>query len=113
MGGLGIFISNSLPEHSHLLQHAQVNVKCQLGLELIRQQAQGGVDVAAALDAATWPAVVVPPQHSPFHPSGDFVVAHVSLGTVEQPFELKAISVTVRYHISDLTDDRCEYEYAN
>lgn len=43
----------------------------ELGLQLVWQQAQRRVDVAAALDAAARPRVVVPAQHAPLHAAGD------------------------------------------
>lgn len=36
----------------YLLQNAEIHVQRQFGLELVRQQSECGVDVAAALDAS-------------------------------------------------------------
>jgi hypothetical protein len=98
---------------THLLQNAQVDVKGEFGFELVGQKTERGVNVASTLDSPTRPAVIVPAQHSTFHPSRHFMMSHVSLRTVEQALELESVGVSVRYHISDLTDDCGEYEHAN
>lgn len=88
-------------------------MKGELGLEFVGQETQCSVDVASTLNSPSRPAVVIPTQHSTLHPPGHFMMSHVSLCTVEQSLELESVGVSVRYHISDLTDDCGEYEHAN
>jgi len=97
----------------YLFQHAQIDVKCQFGFEFVGQQAQSGVNVSTALNAAPRPTVIVPAQHSALHSTRHFVVSHISLCAVQQALKLQSIGVAIRYHISDLTDNCGENENAN
>lgn len=96
-----------------LLEDGEVDVEGELGLELVGQEAEGGVDVAAALDAAPRPAVVVPAEDAPLHAPGHLVVAHVRLGAVQQALELQPVGVAVGDDVADLADDRREDEDAD
>lgn len=53
--------------NDYLLQHAQVDVQGQFGLQLVGQQAEGCVDVPAPLYPTSGPGVVVPAQDSALH----------------------------------------------
>lgn len=44
---------------------------------------------------------------------GYLMMSHIGFGTVQQPLELQSICISIRYHISNLADNRCEYEYTD
>ena len=117
----------------HLLEHTEVDVQGEFGLQFVREQAQGSINITTTLNPPSRPTVIsiinfpssnertlranppviVPPQDSPFHVPGHFVMSHVRLCAIKQALELKPISITIRYHIANLTDNRCEDENAN
>lgn len=100
-------------KNGDLLQHREIHVQRQLGLELVREQTKGGVDVTPALYPAARPAVVVPPEYPSLHTARHLVVPHVGLGAVQEPLELETVRVPVRDDVADLADDGREYEDAN
>ena len=95
------------------LEDSEIDVEGELGLELIGQEAERGVDVTAPLYSAPRPAVVVPAQHPPLHTTRNLVVAHVRLCAVQQPLELQPVGVAIRNDVAHLADDRREDEHAD
>lgn len=40
-------------------------------------------------------------------------MTHVSLSSIQQAFEFQTVSITISYHISNLTDNGCKNENSN
>lgn len=123
----------ALLEDGHLLQDTQVDVQGQFGFELVRQQAEGCIDVPAPVScrgtncSRTSEARDASYRQEPKDKHTDvvsssgsragrlthLVVSHVGLGPIEQALELQPVGVPVRYHISHLAHNRGEDKNAN
>lgn len=53
----------------YLFQHAKVDMQSEFGLQLIGEQTQGSIDVAATLYPTSGPGVIIPAQYAAFHAS--------------------------------------------